>query len=229
MNRIDRLFGILTLLQSRKFVTAETIAEKFGISIRTVYRDVKAIGESGVPVCFEPHKGYCILPGYFLPPVSFSSDEANALLIVESIIQGFSDKSIKKHYSSALGKVKSVLKNTQKEQVEQLQNNIMWQLPSCFVNDYEHLSLIQNAVATKSALLLEYMNREETGSRREVEPIGLIFYAMNWHLIAWCHKRHDYRDFRVSRIRSLKLSGHSFEKAEHMSLSEYMKQVPVDY
>ena len=80
MNRVDRLFGILTLLQSKKFVPAETIAAKFGISIRTVYRDVKALCEQGIPVSFEQGKGYFVAQGYFSSPVAFSSEEANALL-----------------------------------------------------------------------------------------------------------------------------------------------------
>ena len=81
MNRIDRLFGILTLLQSKKFVTGEKIAEKFNISVRSVYRDIKALNEQGIPVSFEPHRGYFIVNGYFLQPVSFSTEEANALLV----------------------------------------------------------------------------------------------------------------------------------------------------
>ena len=85
MNRIDRLFGILTLLQSRKFTTAEKISDKFGISVRTVYRDIKALGETGVPVSFEPNKGYFIVEGYFIPPVSFNTDEASALMLMESL------------------------------------------------------------------------------------------------------------------------------------------------
>src|SRR4051812_39945460 len=117
MNRIDRLFGILTLLQSKKYVTAEAISERFGISVRTVYRDIKALGEGGIPVSFEPAKGYFIVQGYFLPPVSFSSEEANALLLMETMVRGFADKSIHTHYSSALQKVKSVLRSPQKESV----------------------------------------------------------------------------------------------------------------
>src|SRR5690606_38567266 len=102
MNRIDRLFGILTLLQSKKYVKAEAIADKFAISIRTVYRDIKALGEQGVPLSFEPNKGYFVVQGYFLPPVTFSSEEANALLLVEQMVYGFADKSIGRHYSNAL-------------------------------------------------------------------------------------------------------------------------------
>ena len=80
MNRIDRLFGILTLLQSKKYVTGEKIAEKYGISVRSVYRDIRALNEQGIPVSFEAHRGYFIVNGYFLQPVSFSTEEANAYL-----------------------------------------------------------------------------------------------------------------------------------------------------
>ena len=94
MNRIDRLFGILVRLQSKKYVTAEQLSDQFSISVRTVYRDVKALGEQGIPISFEANKGYFIVQGYFLPPVSFNSDEANALLLMERFLAGFADKSI---------------------------------------------------------------------------------------------------------------------------------------
>src|SRR5262245_30576982 len=98
MNRIDRLLGVLTLLQSKKYVTAEKIAEKFHTSVRTVYRDVKALTELGIPVSFEAQRGYFVVQGYFLPPVSFSTEEANALLLSESLVYGFADRSIQTHY-----------------------------------------------------------------------------------------------------------------------------------
>src|SRR5437868_15167126 len=110
MNRIDRLFGILTLLQSKKYVTAEKIADKFYISVRTVYRDIKALGEQGIPVSFEQGRGYFIVQCYFLPPVAFSSEEANDLLLMEQVVKGFADKSIRIHYSNALNKIKAVLR-----------------------------------------------------------------------------------------------------------------------
>src|SRR5580693_4767036 len=105
MNRIDRLFGILILLQSRKFVGGEKIAAKFKISMRTLYRDIKSLCDLGVPVSFEPHKGYFVVPGYFLPPVSFNTQEAHALLLMGTLVYGFSDKSTQEHYSNALNKV----------------------------------------------------------------------------------------------------------------------------
>lgn len=229
MNRIDRLFGILTLLQSKKYSTAEKIAEKFNISVRTVYRDIKALAEQGIPVSFEQPKGYFIVQGYFLPPVAFNSDEANALLLMESLVYGFADKSIQTHYSNALNKIKAGLRNSQKEKLEFLNDNIRLQVPSCFTNNYEYLSVIQSTIASKTILEFEYKNNSSEISERQAEPIGLIFYALNWHLIAWCNMRNDYRDFRVSRILRLKNTEIPFCKANHIALSDYMKLVPVDY
>ena len=134
MNRIDRLFGILTLLQSKKYVPAEKIAERFGISVRTVYRDIKALEEQGIPVSFEQHRGYFIVPGYFLPPVSFTSEQADALLLMETMVQGFADKSIQLHYSAALNKIKAVLRTKEKEALETLTQNMRFQLPGCIKN-----------------------------------------------------------------------------------------------
>lgn len=229
MNRIDRLFGLLTLLQSKKYVTAEHIAEKFGMSLRTVYRDIKALGEQGVPVGFEPHRGYFVVPGYFLPPVSFTSEEANALLLMEYLVSGFADRSILTHYSSALNKVKSVLPAHRKEQLESLTGRIGMQIPACVRHDFEYLSLLQHAVSVKNIVGITYKNMNDETSVRQVEPIGLVFYAFNWHLIGWCHLRNEYRDFRVSRIVQMQCTEAPFRKTDHMPLGEFMKLLPVNY
>lgn len=229
MNRIDRLFGILTLLQSKKYVTADKIAEKFQISVRTVYRDIKALSEQGIPVSFEQHKGYFVVQGYFLPPISFSTEEANALLLIEAIVHGFADKSIQTHYSNVLSKVKAVLRTSEKEKIEVLANNIKMQIPSCINQDFEYLSIIQNSISSKNILEIEYKNQQAETNCRIVEPIGLIFYALSWHLIAWCYKRNDYRDFKVSRILQLKNTIMPFKKCDHIDLNEYMKLLPVHY
>lgn len=229
MNRIDRLLGILTLLQSKKYVPAEKIAGKFHTSIRTVYRDVKALCELGIPVSFEAQRGYFVVQGYFLPPVSFSSEEANALLLTESLVYGFTDKSIQTHYSNALNKVKAVLRGPQKEKLELLNETIKLQTPSCFTLNFDYLSALQTAIAGKTIIEIEYKNTKEEVSKRQAEPIGLVFYALSWHLIAWCHIRRDYRDFKVARILRLRNTDIPFTQFSHMALEEYMKSLPVDY
>lgn len=229
MNRIDRLFGILILLQSKKYVTAEKIANQYQISTRTVYRDMKALSEQGVPLSFEQHKGYFIVQGYFLPPISFNSDEANALILMERFLAGFADKSITNHYTTALNKIKAVLKTSQKEKLESLNESIKLQLPDRLTNDFEYLSILQNAISAKCLIEINYKNNKEEISQREIEPIGLIFYAFSWHLIGWCHLRNDYRDFKVDRIINVKCTEIPFKKSTHMLLNEYMKLLPDNY
>lgn len=229
MNRIDRLFAILTFLQSRKYVTAEQISEKFHISVRTVYRDIKALGESGIPVSFEQFKGYFIVQGYFLPPVSFSNEEANALLLMERFVSGFADKSIQKHYAEALNKVKNVLRYSQKEKIESLDISIGFQMPERFQNNYEYLAQLQNHISSKIILEINYTNNNQETTKRKIEPVGLVFYAFSWHVFAWCLLRNDYRDFKVSRITSIRATDQPFTKQDHISVAELMKQLPVSY
>jgi len=217
------------MLQSKKFLPAEKIAEKFSISVRTVYRDVKALTEIGIPVSFETGRGYFVVQGYFLPPVSFTNEEANALLLMESIASRFADHSIQKHYETALNKVKSVLRGSQKDKLEQLQSQIKTFTCEYAANNFAYLSQIQEAIASQTTLVMEYQNNQAEVSARTVEPIGLIFYALNWHLIAWCCYRSDYRDFRASRILKLTSTGQSFTKTDHLDLNEYMKMLPANY
>ena len=234
MNRIDRLMGILTVLQSKKFVPAERIAEKFSISIRTVYRDVKALTEIGVPVSFENGRGYFIVQGYFLPPVSFTSEEANALILMGAVSQRFGDGSIRKHYENALNKVTAVLRGSERDKAEQLQEQIKMMIPEdcpgkISNNNFEYLTSLQNAISGQTVLELHYQNNSDEVSKRLVEAVGLIFYAFNWHLIAWCHMRNDYRDFRVSRILKIRNTSEPFRKKDHINVNDYMKGLPVNY
>jgi len=230
MNRIDRLLGLLVLLQSRKYVTGEKIAEQYDIGIRTVYRDIKALIEQGIPISFEPNKGYFIVQGYFLPPVSFNSEEANALLLMERLVSRFADKSIFTHYTTALNKVKAVLKNSQREKLELLNESMKFQLQHEMLNgEFDHLAPLQNAISGQCLIEIDYQNYNGEVSKREVEAIGLVFYAFNWHLIAWCHLRNEYRDFRASRIIKIRSMDVPFRKSPHMSLNDYMKILPVDY
>lgn len=230
MNRIDRLMGIVSYLQAKKYAGVEDIAARYGISQRTVFRDLRAMGEIGVPIAFEPGQGYHIMNGYFLPPVSLSMEEANALALMEPIVQRFADKSIQQHFETALAKIKLVLGKGQREKLEQTQAQTAHYLPEIYhhlMPDTYYLSPIQNAINNQNILRIEYQNAEDECSVREVEPIGLTFYSLNWHLVAWCHLRQDYRDFRVSRIRNLVPTLMPFRKKDHLSLNDFLKQKEI--
>lgn len=228
MNRIDRLHAILTHLQSKRKVTAQEMADRFNISLRTVYRDVKALDESGVPVIGEAGSGYTIMEGYRLPPVMFTQEEASALLLGAKLAEQFTDGTIKRHFHAALFKIKAVLRSPDKEYVDSLTEHI--EILSRYSPDsdssQQHLSLLQQAVVHKKIVLLHYRsNLKEEITRRKVEPIGLLHYGSAWHLIGWCQLRNDYRDFRMSRMLGVALDDQTFDPSSHPSIREYIDQL----
>jgi len=224
LNRIDRLHAILTHLQSKKRVTAQEVADRFNISLRTVYRDVKALEESGVPVIGEAGSGYTIMEGYRLPPVMFSQEEAAALLLGSKLAEHLSDASVKKHFNAALYKIKAVLRATDKEHVDQLDDQIaiISRMPSVD-SDGRYLVDLQKSLGDKKAIYIRYQSGEEAVTERKVEPIGLCYYGQAWHLIGWCKLRNNYRDFRVSRIQQLQITDETFDADSHPSLQEYLQ------
>ena len=231
MNRVDRLMGIITLLQAKKHLSVPQIAGHFGISERTVFRDLRAIGEIGVPVFFEPEKGYSVGNGFFLPPVSLTVEEANALSIAEPLVVRFADKSIQQHFAAALAKIKLALGRSQREKMEQFQAGTAHFVPDHYAHlmpSTDYLTPLQNAIVNKNIVRIEYINQNEELSTREVEPIGLTFYALNWHLVGWCHLRQAYRDFRTSRIRKLTVTIQPFRKTDHIGLNEYLQNLQTE-
>src|SRR5438046_1665971 len=106
MNRLDRLSAILIQLQSKKIVKAQEIADRFHISLRTVYRDINSLEEGGIPIIGEAGVGYSIMDGYRLPPVMFTKEEATAFLMAEKILEKYTDSYNANMYKSALYKIK---------------------------------------------------------------------------------------------------------------------------
>jgi predicted DNA-binding transcriptional regulator YafY len=224
LNRIDRLHAILTHLQSKRKVTAQQIADRFAISLRTVYRDVKALEESGVPVIGEAGTGYTIMEGYRLPPIMFTQEEAAALLMGGKLAQQMTDSSVQKNYDDAMYKIQSVLRTADKEFVEQLLPNVQVTASRIPIEESsnKHLAALQKAVAEKKVLFIRYQTNKETITERQVEPVGLWQYGQHWHLIGWCRLRNGYRDFRVSRILRLQLKDEVFNNRSFESLKDYI-------
>lgn len=226
MNRIDRLTAILIHLQTKRVVKAEEIADRFEMSLRTVYRDVKALMEAGVPIGSEAGKGYFIVDGYHLPPVMFTQDEASAMLLAGKLVEKMTDKSIKEAFESALLKIKAVLTDSGKDHLEDLYSHIEVRSPRAeqqFPNHF--LSDLQRAVVEKEVVRLEYFSNNDELTNRDVEPIGLFHYGAAWHLIGWCRLRNGYRDFRADRIKTLTWPGIKFDARNLLSLQEYLATV----
>jgi predicted DNA-binding transcriptional regulator YafY len=231
MNRIDRLTAILIQLQTKRIVRAEEIAHRFEISLRTVYRDVKALMEAGVPIGSEAGKGYFIVDGYHLPPVMFTQDEASSMLLAGKLVDKMADKSVRSAYESALLKIKAVLNESEKDHLQNLESHIEVFLRSRYESKAEHefpdhfMTEIQRAVGKKQVLKIDYVSNEDQLTTREVEPIGIFYYSMAWHLIGWCRLRNGYRDFRADRIKNLVNKGETFEGRNQISLKEYFQSM----
>jgi predicted DNA-binding transcriptional regulator YafY len=232
MNRIDRLTATLIHLQSKKIVKADEIARRFEISLRTVYRDVKALMEAGVPIGSEAGTGYFIVDGYHLPPVMFNRDEASSILLAGKLVEKLTDQSVRVAFENALMKIKSVLNPVEKESLEILQSSVqVSRMPvpesTQFPNNF--LTTIQGALVDKDVLEIEYFSTTEETTKREIEPIGISFYSGHWHVIGWCRLREGYRDFRADRIRRLVCCGSKFDGRNRMSLQEYLNTLMASY
>ncbi|MER0836463.1 YafY family protein [Pseudomonas aeruginosa] len=204
MNRTDRLLALILHLHTRRHVTAEQLAEHFGLSVRTIYRDLAALGEAGVPIAVEAGLGYSLMKGYSLPPVSFTEQEASALATGGMLVGQLTDESLRERIRSALAKVRAVLPATQQARLDVLENSLSTAAKP--VPAQVSLDLLQQALCHRRVLRFGYqgVNRDEA-TEREVEPQGLIYYMERWHLIGWCRLRGDYRDFRTDRMRDVSM------------------------
>ena len=226
MNRFDRVSAILIMLQTKHYVTAEEVALRYGVSKRTIYRDLKTLEEAGVPVGAEPGKGYYLVDGYHLPPVMFTRDEAAALTIAGKVVEKFTDVSTRKEMHSALDKIKAVLPIAAKELAVNMEKDVevFYATPSPDT-DYPNNFLIDlhQALASHLPVAIDY-HAQGSGAvvcGREVEPIAVCFYSLCWHLIGWCRLRSDYRDFRLDRIKRLSVLTEPFKLREITSARQY--------
>ena len=230
MNHIERLNAILIQLQSKRIVKASEIAERFEISLRTVYRDIRALEASGVPIGAEAGVGYFLMENYKLPPVMFTKEEASALLFGEKLVEKMSDNQMKAEFCSALTKIKAILNPEEKDRLEKLHSRISVLNYTSTSGNFNRLFLseIQQALVSKQVLEIDYQaGYGAPATKRVVEPIGLCNYSRRWHLFAWCRLRNEYRDFRLDRILNLRLSQETFKGKQHISMDEFIRQMNV--
>jgi len=201
--RLSRLTAIVTQLQSKRILTAREIAEKHGVSIRTVYRDIRTLEQSGIPIVTEEGKGYSLVEGFHLPPVMFTENEANALITAEKLIVKNKDTSFIKDYKSAITKMKAVLRSSQKEKTELLAERIYFRNNLRDEKTSTHLMTLQTSITNFTLVTITYHSLENKSTKRTIEPFALYSTQDNWILIAHCRLRNDFRTFRIDRIENL--------------------------
>lgn len=218
--RLARLVALLTLLQTKRTLTASELAHRFSVSTRTIYRDIRTLEQAGVPVVTQEGKGYTLMEGYRLPPVMFTREEAIALLTAEKLAAGLTDEPTAQLTGAAMDKLRTALRRTDRDHLETLAPHI--QVLGAVgqpdrPNAYQQLVI---AITSQRVVRLLYGAADaDEPTLRDVEPIGL-YLSQQWHVVAYCRLRQGFRNFRLDRIKHLTLSQEIFT-ARPESLPQY--------
>ena len=226
VKRFDRIVAILIQLQSKRIVKAQDLADRFEVSLRAIYRDIRTLESSGVPIVSEAGVGYSIMEGYRLPPVMFTREEAGSFVAAEKLMQQFTDRSLGAYYESAMYKLKSVLRGKEKDWVEALETQVSivpgQELFNATIPDA--LEILFESIAERKQVYLKYESlREETPSNRKIEPVGLFHENGFWYILGYCHLRMDYRHFRTDRIHKIQRTQENFT-LEHGTLDDHQSK-----
>ncbi|MDX1905446.1 MAG: YafY family protein [Bacteroidia bacterium] len=217
--RLSRLAAILTQLQTRRLLTARALADKFAVSVRTIYRDIRALEQAGVPIVTEEGKGYSLMEGYRVPPVMFTEAQANALIAAEQLVLKNKDASLIKDYTEAIDKIKAVLKYSLQDKANLLAERTRFDQNINRERNSNNLSDLQFALTHFSVVNIAYTNEQNQPTTRQIEPFALLS-TENWLLIAYCRLRKAFRFFRLDRIQQLEVLPEKFEP-HGMTLQEY--------
>lgn len=220
---------MLTLLKSKRVLTAPELSDKFEVSIRTIYRDIQKLIEAGVPVITLEGRGYTLMDGYTVAPVQFTEKEANALITAQHLVSRSNDSSFVTDFEEALTKIKSVFRSSILEKSEVLNNQL-----HIFDTRKENissnaLSELQLAITNFNYTEINYRKADDPNiSFRKIEPCAIISTENKWILMAWCHLRKDYRAFRIDRIQHFKILPVQFEDRK-FNMRDYYRANPYDH
>lgn len=219
--RISRLTSILLQLQAKRMVTATALAKKYNVSTRTIYRDIKALEEAGVPILTEEGKGYSLMENYRIAPVAFTEAEANALITAQKLVAGNSDSSFLEELAKAMDKVKAVLQHTTIANTEMLADRLAVSNVYAKDSSTKFLPALQAAITSYFVTKIDYQKEGQIQSEgRVVEPFAVLNTQNNWLLLAWCRLRKDFRFFRIDRMRRIDVSSEKF-KPHKLTLQEF--------
>jgi predicted DNA-binding transcriptional regulator YafY len=218
--RISRLTAIVTQLQTKRLLTASELASRFSVSVRTIYRDIRALEQAGIPIYVEEGKGYSMMEHYRLPPVMFTESEANALITAEQLVLNNKDSSFVKDYAAAIDKIRSVLIRDIRDKANLLSERTQFTQINNIERTSSNLSALQFALTNFYLTRIEYINEANETTNRTIEPFALLSTRSNWLLVAWCHLRQEFRYFRLDRIKKLEVLSEKFTP-HNLTLQEY--------
>ena len=219
--RADRLFRLVSELRGRRLaVTAEVLAKRMEVSKRTIYRDIRDLMASGVPIDGEAGVGYVLAPDFELPPIMFTREETLALLVGNQMVSAFTDPGLARAAEAAEAKIRAILDDAALQMVDRQPYRVPV-MP--WMDDLRaRHQIIRQATEAREMLDLDYLDAEGAPSTRRVWPLGLIGWTGRWTLLAWCELRRDYRHFRFDRIEALRPAGEIFPERKDRSLEDFL-------
>ncbi|HWE29264.1 MAG TPA: YafY family protein [Polyangia bacterium] len=223
MRRADRLFRIVQLLRRRKLTTAKQLADELEVSERTVYRDVADLVGSGVPIRGEAGVGYALERGFDLPPLMFTEDELEALVLGVRVVESWGDATLGSAARSVVHKVEAVLP-------ERLQDRIGkaplfapgFHVPA---GSARELGTLRRAIRERRKARMSYVDRALASTERTVRPLGLFFWGASWTVAAWCELRQGFRGFRLDRVQKLELTDQRFDDEAGQTLADFFDHI----
>ncbi len=222
MRRADRLFRVVERLRRRGPVTAAALAEELEVSVRTVYRDVQDLVGSGVPILGEAGVGYALARGFDLPPLMFTEEEIEALVLGARIVESRADPALARAARDVLQKVEAVLPARLKARVEEA---ALFAPGFRSASAGEGLTRLRGAIRQRRKVAFAYQDRSGAPTRRTVQPLGVFYWGATWSLGAWCELRTGFRNFRTDRIAELAVLDETFEPQPGRTLRDFFRHV----
>jgi predicted DNA-binding transcriptional regulator YafY len=222
VRRADRLFRITQFLRKKRFATAAQLAEVLGVHVRTVYRDVRDLQKSGVPITGEAGVGYAISGSFDLPPLMFNEEEIEAVVLGVRVVRAWGDASLDRAAASALEKIEAALPERLRKAVDAAPLHA----PSFHVarRFQARLETLRKAIKEGRKVNMTYTDKHGAGTTRGAIPLGLFFWGTSWSLAAWCELRVDYRSFRLDRIVRCEM-GEKTAPLEVRTLGEFLARM----
>lgn len=220
MRRADRLFQIVQILRNRRLVTAKFLAERLEVSERTIYRDIQDLSLSGVPVQGEAGVGYMLRHSVDIPPLMFTQDEIQAIVLGARMVKTWGGKQLAKAGQTAIDKIEGALPENLRSLT---QDSHLYAFPYNFESDtFNNIDVLRKAINEKQQIEFDYTREDGQTSTRVVNPLALYFWGRVWTLTSWCQLRNGFRNFRIDRMMTVESSGQVFAEIEGQSLADYI-------
>ena len=222
MDKTGRLFAIIDgLRRRRRPVTAEVLAEEQGVSVRTLYRDIQALIALGAPIEGAAGVGYILRPGFFLPPLMFTADELEALVLGARWVEGRQDGSLSRAAGLALAKIAAASPDELKQRIDEAG---LWPVNSQWrESDAPLLATVRDAMRAEKVLHIDYADERGKATARAIWPAALAYYEEKQIIAAWCLLRQDYRSFRIDRIAAARI-GEGFGRRRAVLMADWWRR-----